>query len=394
MLMQFIRKTTVGVAVSLLVTLLFSFGVTLGLQRVFGTPTAVKSALKQSGFYDTAVASGLDQAQKDQSKDQQQNSPVETKDQVPIDRPEVRAIIENAVSPKFLQQQSEGALDAVYAWLQGKTPTLAFTVDLGDAKTRLADGLASYVTTHVASLPPCTSAAQLPSNSDVDPFNATCVPPGFDVNKAANDARDQILHGDFLKDSKLTASSLKNDNGQTLDQQLHQMPKAYQHAVQAVYAAGAGAVLLALAIVFLSVSRRSGLKKVSITCIVVGAIVGLFGVLSSIGVQKASDQLAKTSGGDQPLQQHILGVAKLLINDVRFWWMLYGATLVVLGIATLVGMHFIKPRGGADKQRDEQVSQDDVIAAEPIAEDKDKPARAAATENTAPRPRPGRKLVQ
>lgn len=342
MLMQFIRKTAVGVAASLLVITLFSFGLAFGLQRVFGTPDAIKDALRQSGFYSNAVSKGLDQVQKNQTEGSERGNSSNggDKEQIPVDRTEVQNIIKDAASPAFLQEQSENAIDSLYAWLRGDSATLTISVDLTDAKTRLANGLADYVTSRAASLPTCAAGQQ--PNEDVDMFNATCVPPGFNAEQTANEARDQILNGEFLKESTITASNLKNDKGQTLDQQLKQMPVVFQRANQGIYAAGVLALLLSAAIIFLSVNKRRGVRKVAITFMAVGAIVGLLGWISSIAVSRGTAKLNEVSS-DNPFQDQLVGVAKYLVNDVRFWWMAFGITLVVIGVAKLVAMHFIKP---------------------------------------------------
>lgn len=339
MLMQFLRKSAVGLVLSSLFSLLLTFGLALGVQRVLGTPTVVKQSLKQSGIYQTFVANALDQAQKEQSK---QPGAEAQNDQIPINQPEVRAIIQQAASPAFLQTQTEQALDSTYAWLQGKSPHLNVTIDLTDVKTRLADGLGKYAEQRFASLPACTSRST--SGSDVDPFNATCVPKGFSASQAAAQAKNQILNGEFLKDTKFTADSLKLGNGKTLEQQLQAAPIAYQRANQGVYGLGLLVLLLAMALVFLSVTRRSGLKKLAVTFITIGLLSILIGWLSGIGMNWATDAMTKTTGSGQPLQQSLLAVAKQLVSHLRTWWMGYGILLTVLGTGTLVALRFIKPK--------------------------------------------------
>jgi hypothetical protein len=373
--MQFLRKSTIGVVASLLTVLLFSFGLAFSIQRVFSTPDGIKSALRESGFYSVAVSAGLDQAQKEQAGNQED---------IPVNRPEIQNIIKQAASPEFLQTQTETTLDSLYAWLQGKTETLNFKVDLTDVKARLADGVGQYVGQRLSALPPC----QTPVNpNDVDAFNATCVPVGYNAAEAAAKAKDEILRGEFLKDTELTAASIKNNDGKTLDQQLKAVPGIYQRINQGVLLGGLAALLLAVAIVFLSVTRRSGLKKVAITFITIGAISAFLGWLSSFAVRRGSEELAKTSANN-PLTEHGVNVAKLLVNDVRFWWMLYGIALVVVGIATLVTLHFTKSKEGHVPTSPEPTGEDRAPAAPA------RPAPAAKPPAPKPRTRPTKKLVQ
>lgn len=365
--MDSLRKTTLGLAASLLFTVLLVFGLTFGLLRVFGTPDSLKDALKDSGFYQNVVGNVLDQTQKEQ--------PANSNDQIPVSDPRVQNVIKTAASPELLQQQSEQALDSVYAWLQGKTPTLSFKIDAVDIKARLADGIEQYATEHLASLPTCAPGA---TPSDVDPFNATCLPQGMNAAQAAAEAKNQILAGEFLKDPTITAENLKGDNGKTLDQQLAAGPKAYKALTWAVYGAGILAALLTVAVVFLSANRRSGLKKVSITFIVVGAVTAILGWLASFGASKAME-FAK-----EPLQQSGIKVAQFLAGDLRGWWIGYGVTLVVIGVGALLALYFTKPRDAGEPKEDRAEKQpessgEESTATEPVEK---------------PNPRPVKKLVQ
>ena len=116
--MQFLRKMAVSAAASLLVLTLFSFGFAWSLHQVFGTSKNIKHALSGSGLYQSAVPAILSQQQNSQSGG----------NTVPLNQPQVKQIIENAFPPQFLQSQTEQAIDQIYAWANGKTPTLQFTV--------------------------------------------------------------------------------------------------------------------------------------------------------------------------------------------------------------------------------------------------------------------------
>ena len=330
MLMQFVRKTAVGLVASLLLSLLITFGIVFGLQRVFGSPAAIKQALKASGFYQSVIPNALDQAQKDQK-----NQGTEQKEEIPLDKPEVRTIVQNAASPDFLQSQTEGVLDSIYAWLQGKTPKLTFAVDLATVKARLSDGVEQYAQQHLASLPRCTGRSM--PNQDIDPFNATCLPPGANVDQVAAKAKDQVLNGDFLKDTQLTADSIKTDKegDKTLADDLKDVPAIYQKTNLAINILGPVLVLLALALVFLSISRRAGLKKLAILAISAGTIGAIIGVVASYALQRASTMAT------EPLQQTIFKVVQMLVNDLRNWWVGYGLALLLLGAGTLVALHFV-----------------------------------------------------
>jgi hypothetical protein len=336
--MMFLRKTALGACVTLFAAALFWFGLLWSLHQVIGTPTPIKQALKSSGIYQSIVGNALDQAQKDQQ--QQGSSGSET--QIPVSDPQVRKIIGDAFPPSFLQKETESVIDSFYTWVNGKTPTLQFHLDLTEAKTRLANGVQQYAQAHLNSLPPCP-ANNIPS--DVDPFSATCVPKGVDTAAIAAKARDQIIGGDFLKDPNFSADTIKTNNGKTLQQQVNKVPVAYKRGVQTMYGFGILAVLFGVAVVFLSAYRRGGIRKVAITAIVVGAVSAALAWAVGVVFHAASARLAaQNHTTSQPLQRQATDLVETLIRDMRNQWVIYGLVLVAAGIITLVVLKLTLPK--------------------------------------------------
>ena len=114
--MHILKRVLVGISASLLASILLTFGFFWSLHQVIGTPGPVKTVLRQSGLYESGVGAALDQAQKDQKNDTNEN-----KDNIPVNQPQVRTIIEQAFPPSFLQTQTEQVIDHTYAWLNGMT---------------------------------------------------------------------------------------------------------------------------------------------------------------------------------------------------------------------------------------------------------------------------------
>ena len=366
--MNVFKKSLLGLCALLLTIVLFLFGLVFGLNQIFGTPDALKSTLKESGFYQSVVGDALDQAQKEQSADEQ--------NQIPIDNPEVRNVIKSAASPEFLQSQVEGTLDSVYAWLQGKTPKLTFSIPLGDTKTKLADGLYQYAERRLASLPACAPGAV--PNTGVDPFSAACLPQGVGAAAIADEARNKIMNGDFMKDTTITADSLRTGGGKTLEEQLQALPAAYQGVRWATFAAGFLALLLAAAVVLLSVNWRSGLKKVGIIFVVVGGLTAAFSRIAGVGLGKL-DELAK-----EPLQLSGVKVGQALGNDLRDWWLCYGTVLIALGAVTLIVLHFTRNK----------TAETIVPQPEPTGEALPAAPAPAGIEPRKQKPKPVKKLIQ
>lgn len=368
--MNILKKSLLGLCASFLVVLLFVFGTMLGLYQVFGTPEPLKKALRESGFYESIVGDALDQAQKEQ--------PAEGQDEIPVDNPEVQNLIKSAVSPEILQSQLEGSLDSFYAWVRGETPKLVFSVELGDAKNKLATNVGTYIQERLATLPPCDP--NVAPNVDIDPFSATCLPQGVTAAQVADQAKGKLLSGEFLKDTTVTADSLKGEGGKSVEEQLESVPAVYEAIKWLLYGSGGLALLMAVAVVFLSVNWRSGLKKVSIIFIAVGGVSVLFSWLTAIGLNRVAEFAT------EPLQQSGVKIGQALGTDLRAWWMWYGIILIVLGVLTLVVLRFTKPKEHA---ADSLESSAEAVPA-PAADN----PRTQTAEKPKQKPKPIKKLVQ
>ncbi len=334
--MNILRKAALVLAASLFSFTLFSFVILMGLYHTVGSAGELKRALASSGIYKTVVNNALTQAQKEQDK-----QPGQKEMDIPLSDPKVRAIISDALPPKYLQANVEKTLDSSYAWLKGDTPVLAFTIDLQDAKARLANGLAGYVHDKATTLPPCTLAdLQQQQGKDFDAFTATCLPPGVDANAAAEQARNQLLTGEFLKDTKISADTIKNDKGQPLGEQLKEAPKVYKQVEQGVYSMGVLVVVLAVLIVVLSSSKREGLRKVAVISIIIGVTSAVIGWATAVGLSAATSNPSFS----EPFQQSLLKVVQSMASEARTWWISLGLGLTVAGIVTLVVTHRTRPK--------------------------------------------------
>lgn len=340
--MQFLRKAALTAAATLLAITLFTFGLSWSVYMVFHTPNNLKQALKSSGVYSAAIPALLN----DQIKKDPQHGTGDG--ELPITRPEVRKIINDALPPQFLEAQTEQVLDNTYAWLSGKTPELRFSIQLAGAKEKLASGLQQYVLQRLNTLPTCTATDAIANGGDLDGFNATCVPAGTDKAAVAAKVRDEILQDEVLKDTTITAHTIKNGKGQTLDQQLQNAPTGFRAAKWAVWGGVLAIAAFATAVVFLSATRRGGVRKISVMAIVVGTLSAIFGWLANYGVHKAVHTGGLGMTGDAPLKTQILSLLDSLTSNLCNWWVVYGLVLVLLGAAALVALHLTQPKDVID----------------------------------------------
>jgi hypothetical protein len=337
--MRLLRKPLLGGTAMLLFGALALFGFTFGLLQVFGNPEPIKKALERSGIYQTVVENALTQTQEEQG--------AAAIGSIPLDRPEIQNVIKTAASPELLQAKTENALDAVYAWLRGETPELAFSLELGDVRANLANGIEQYAVQYASSLPACAPGASVDPNNL---FNATCLPEGADPAQLAAQAKNNFLQSEALKETTLDANTIKTDDGRTLAQSIRAMPNVYRSATWGVSGFGLLALLLTGATILLSSSWRSGLKKVLIVFIAVGALGMIVSQLSSIGMDRVAEA-AKT-----PLKQSAASVAEILLNNLRNWWLWYSIALIAIGIAALAALYFTKPGQEVGKDKEDAIA--------------------------------------
>jgi predicted PurR-regulated permease PerM len=369
--MQFLRKAALTAAASLFGITLFSFGLTWSLYQVFSTPHQLKTSINESGLYDSAVATILKEKARDPS--------TAVSGDLPVNNPELQKVIEDAFPPQLLKTQAEQVIDSSYSWISGDASSLQFSLDFTQAKTNLANGMQQYAQKRLGSLPQCT-ADTIPTG-DVDAFNATCLPPGADVAALAQQVHDKIMGGDFLKDTKITPETLKTSDGKSLQSQLHAAPDAYKYATWSVYGGALLALLLAVAIVFLSATRRGGVRRVAIASISIGICSVILGVLSSLAVHQLVNKITNTATSNTSLQPQVSKLAQSLADDLRNWWAIFGLTCVLCGIATLIALHATKPKNPIDL-RTQGKPRPNNNSGDLVPEDAEKPKLASRHEHT------------
>ncbi len=326
--MSILKRILTGLLGGILLTLLLSFGAAWSIRQVVDNPNNIKTALRQSGVYSDGVADALMQQQTKHSDSS-----------LPISNNAVQTMVKESFSPQYLQTQAEHVIDSIYAWLQGKQPTLAFDVDLTPAKNALGDRVQTYVAERLNELPAC-SANAIP-NGTLDPFNATCVPAGVDKASIASQARQNAIGNDFFKNNHLTADTIKTNNGDTIDQRLASAPRTYRH-IKVWLAMEAGLIaLITLVIILLAPRKRSGLKQVSYAYLSIGLIGLVAASIISYLIGAAAKGITKHNGGVE-LQARFVKATQYMVNDLHMYWWAYSFGLIALGLAGLLVLWFTR----------------------------------------------------
>jgi hypothetical protein len=327
------RRLGLTLAASLLSLALFLFALFFSIHGALDNPTHIKNTLKQSGIYDIAATSTFDQ-----HVDQATSG-------IPTADPAIQNAIKQAFPASLVQQSTDQFIDGMFGWIHGNTTQPQYSIDLTRAKQNLANNVAAYVQQHLSGLPVCT-LDQMPTTIDI--YAATCVPPNFDVSAAVNQARTEVASSDFLSNPVLTPANVQTDKGQTLTSSLQAVPKLYHDLLIALYALPVVIIGLGAAVIFLSVTRRVGFRRIGASLIGTGVTSIVVACFGTFALEKAVEAFTKQGGSaSQPIQVKILRVVELLAQDLRTWWVVIGTTYLVAGIAALVVLRITRPK--ADK---------------------------------------------
>lgn len=352
--MQFVRKAALVVVVPLFSLVLFGLAADIGFVRVVTHPEKIKQILNDSGVYSSVVSGLLDQAKQVSSNN----------GDISLSNTLVRSAADQAITPTFLKQNTETFIDSVYRWLDGKSASPDFLIDLTSVKTQFADNVASNLQPQLAALPVCPAGTNVQS---FDAFNATCLPRGVTAAQAVANVKSDILNGKgFLDNPTITAKDLKSSdsNQSVFNDNLKDAPKAYQRAKSSPVILALLALLIAAAIIFLSPTRRSGFRRVGITLL----SMGVFMVIFAWGLNQATNKaLPKLKLNNVVLQEKVKVLARDVVQEVDNTYYIVGAAYAVIGAGSLAGAMFLfKGRGagsGKNGSSDHQPSTPDKPAA-------------------------------
>ncbi|HSW85233.1 MAG TPA: hypothetical protein VLF79_01280 [Candidatus Saccharimonadales bacterium] len=340
--MIWVRRTIVALLSLILLFALVSEASAVSGKINLSNPQKLETWLAQSNFYHSIVANSLKNAQLSASNDQGAG-------RISLNDAAVQQTVNSIFTPAVLQSYANTIIDGNYAWLQGKTPTPVFTVDLRPAKQKLAEQINQVVKDRVASLPACTpeQLAQLQSTLNTDPLSVPCKLPTMDPETAGKQAAFQISSSEsFLNNPVITANTI-NPNGKTSGKpyykQLSSLPKAYTWSQRAPWILGGIALLCTLGILFIAPRKRFGLRRLGIVLVIAGIILIIIKFLYDATFNKVEDHVfnnANVGEIQKSLTDFSHHVEAQLVR-IDLW---FGIAFVLIGSIILIVLWATRPK--------------------------------------------------
>lgn len=378
----------------LLLSLIFFVALFLGVVATsvnvaIAKPDKIEAWLSESKLYDHFISSVIKQAQ-DSSKTNSNNSGNSqnnsgqnatnksssstnnngSSDSIDLTDPGVKEAAEAAFPAAQLQQYVNTVLNANYAWLEGKTATPAFTIDLTTAKNTFAQQVGAAVTTHLSSLAVCTPAqlAALPSQ---DPLVVTCRPAG--VNPAAAGAKitAKLAGSDGpFSDSVITAATISSKNGaKAYYVKFSIAPKAYSWGVKVPWAFGLLALLCALGIIFIAPRKRKGLRRVAWVLTFAGVLLIATQFAANTAVKYIEKQAFNnsTNGDLQQSLTNLIQLAKTQIEKIDTYFGIGFLVIAAIIFIILIATKQRKPKATRTAKSSTTETADTPVQEAPVA---------------------------
>ncbi|HMH31047.1 MAG TPA: hypothetical protein VK534_01060 [Methylomirabilota bacterium] len=350
--MIWLRRGVVFLLVLVLFASLVEGVSALTFNRNLGQATKIEVLLKQSGVYDKALASALQNSQKE--SDQNGSSDVT----ISLDDPIVQQAAQQVFTPQLIEQNVNTLIDANYAWLNGKTKTPMFMINLSSSKEDFATRVGKLVQTRLAGLPVCTAAQITQLQIPVSSLTVTCRPPGLDPATEGARVAQEIRSSDFLTKPVITASTLGRDDpsqGKAYYEKLSQAPKLFQLSQKLPIISGVIALLATIGIIFIAPKRRKGWLYVGLVLLVSGGL--LAG--TRLSANATADQITKhihdtvSSQLKQPRDDFVHHLATEL-TKINLW---FGAAFLVLAITIFITLLVTRNRQPKAPSSPESVQQ-------------------------------------
>lgn len=346
--MIWLRKGFVFILSVLLLVALVGGVAALNVNRDLANPARLESRLAASGIYDRLTAVALQQAEKSSSNSSDSGT-------ISLSDPAVQQAAASVFSPALIEQSVNTFLNGNYDWLSGKKAVPDYNIDLTSAKESFAKQVGQAVQTHLTGLPVCSPQQLAQLSIPVDPLLVNCRPITLDPRAEGDRVAQEInSNSSFLGNPVITAASL-NQSSQNSDgsqagggqvnsqpsqpyyQKLSWAPEAYQIGLKLPWILGGLALLCALGIVFISLTRRRGARRIGVVLLLAGLIL--------IGTKFLADALVNRFAGIaikdpmlSTLKQSLNGLLHKIEPPLVRGYLLFGIAFVIIAAVIFIAL--------------------------------------------------------
>jgi hypothetical protein len=338
--MTFVRKALVYLLALVLLLALLGMAVTTAAVWGFSKPGRVETWLSQSNVYAQVPSIVIQNAPSLVSATIAGQAVA-----IPLNQTTLNAAAAASFSPQLVQTNVSQFLTANYSWLEGKTSTPNFRIDLTGAETSFGQNIAQLLETRLSSLPACTAAQLKQIGSSFNIATAPCLPADTDLPAISSQIGQQVTSETNLPNNGvLTADSLSNNgNSKPYYQTAHQLPRLYQLAVKLPWIFGGLAALCAIAIFFIAPRKRYGIRRLIWVLIEAGIIL----VLTRVGAylifhNHRLSAFSSPSTSNAQLAATLNNLVRRVVVDLTTMNMWFGLAYLVL--AVLLFLLLIKTR--------------------------------------------------
>ena len=330
--MKWVRRIFVFLFSIVLLVSLVGIALATSAQVSLAHPNKIESWLDQSSLY-----SGISTTIANKAQSSIENN---VTGGVSISKTVIQQAAESAFPQSLLKQSVQTFLNSNYDWLEGKTTTPNFNIDLSGAKQAFATQVAeTSVVAHLTGLPTCTTAQTL-QLKNANPLLLSCLPAGISPQLEASQVSQQVVNGSgFLTKPVITASTVSTkglNGGEPYYKKLSALPKSYQLANKLPWILGIISIVGILGIVFCGRSKRIGIRLISIILLISGLLLVADKFLTDFAFNKLKDRAFNSVGSSQ-IQQSLTSFVHFIEKELVKIDLWFGIAYLVLAMV-LIGI--------------------------------------------------------
>lgn len=347
------KAITLFIASTTYLLLLFLTATTTATFLAFKDSTTIKTWLVKSGAY-TSVVEEVSNLATIQQK--QENSLVQ------ITHEDIKESAVQSFSPESMRTDAESVIDGFYDWFKGETTGPEFTVDFSSRQTLFAGVMTDKLENKINELPECENSGRFTVQA-FDPFKAECRPKGVDLTQELTSFEKEIANStDILPKVKYTGDDvvIHDDNGepQRVATALPWVPKAYRALLYGPWVALALTVLSALVMVFMSTSRRKGLRRFAGGLFFAGIILIISGLFLRPAFERLNAWSSKGLGAQASLTQNVVDPMFREINTTfARYSLIFGISYMIPSLLTY-GMLIITRSKKVEEHHVQHIAED------------------------------------